>query len=479
MQPIAAFVVYALATLALFGKPLLGGGAHQCICLGTDESIFVWAFAWWPHALIHGLNPFYSRIIYAPQGFDLALGALVPGAALIFSPVTAIWGPLSAYNVAMLLCPALAAFFAFLLCRRLTARFWPSLLGGWCFGYSTYMLGQLLGHMQLTLVFLLPAIVHVVLRGLADELSDARFVALLVLALTLQLYFSAEVFVSLTLFGAIALAVAFVFGDAELRGRLRTVLARIGLAYGATAVLTSPYLYYAAQPGGLPIFPARTEMFSNDLLGFVVPTQVTKLGGARFVSTSSRFTAGFVEGGTYFGLPLIVMMFLGARRCWRRVEGKVLILTLAVVVVCSFGSHLHVGGSAGIPLPWALADHLPVLGLALPSRFIVYGFLIGGMLSALWLAETRVRVGGWLLAALAVAFLWPAVGSGLWRGTPDLPRLFTDPAYRQAISPRDIALLLPVGGGGSSMLWQAETGLRFKISQRLRRPTRGSRSVQT
>ena len=117
-----------IAALVLFGEPLLH--SHQCTCLGTDEGIFVWAFAWWPHALLHGSNPFHSDIVYAPQGFTIALGALVPGAALIFYPVTAIAGPLFAYNLAMLLCPVLAAFFTFLLCRRLTGQFWPALFCG-------------------------------------------------------------------------------------------------------------------------------------------------------------------------------------------------------------------------------------------------------------------------------------------------------------------------------------------------------------
>jgi hypothetical protein len=89
-----AFVVYLIASLLLFGQPLLH--SNRCICLGTDEGTFIWAFAWWPHALVHGLNPFHSDIIYAPEGFNIALGALVPGAALLFAPVTALAGPLSA-----------------------------------------------------------------------------------------------------------------------------------------------------------------------------------------------------------------------------------------------------------------------------------------------------------------------------------------------------------------------------------------------
>ena len=457
-----ALIVYLIAALVLFGAPLFH--SHQCICLGTDEGIFIWAFAWWPHALLHGSNPFHSDIVYAPQGFNIALGALVPGAALIFYPVTAIAGPLFAYNLAMLLCPVLASFFAFLLCRRLTGQFWPSLFGGWCFGFSTYMLGQLLGHMQLTLVFLIPAIVHLVLRGLAGELSRRLLFVLLVVALALQFSFGAEVFVSFTLFGAVALALGFAFADPRLRAGLRAVLVPIVLAYAATAVIVSPYLYYAFQPGGLPVLVWRTEMFSNDLLALVVPTGVTKLGGSHFLSTSSRFTAGIVEGGAYFGLPLLAMICLGARRRWRGVGGRVMIGTFLVVLVCSLGGRLHVDGATSIPLPWAIGDHLPLLGLALPSRFIVYAFLIGAMLAALWLSDARRRVTPWLLAALSVACIWPAVGLGFWRGSPPLPSLFTSSRYRDVITPRDTALVLPVGISGFSMLWQAESGLRFKMA---------------
>ena len=459
---IVALIVYLAASLVLFGKALLH--SHQCICLGTDEGIFIWAFAWWPHALVHGSNPFHSDIIYAPEGFNIALGALVPGAALIFSPVTAIAGPLFAYNLAMLLCPVLGAFFTFLLCRRLTGQFWPSLFGGWIFGFSTYMLGQLMGHMHLTLVFLIPAIVHLVLRGLAGELGRGRLWVLLVVALVLQFSFGAEVFVSFTLFGAVAMAIAYVFAEADLRARLRSVLGSIVLAYLTTAVIVSPYLYYAFEPGGLPILVWRTNMFSNDLLGFVIPTEVTKLGGTDFLSTSGRFSAGIVEGGAYFGLPLIAMICLGARRCRRTVAGKVMIGTLLVVVICSLGGRLHVNGETSIPLPWAILDRLPVLGLALPSRFVVYGFLIGAVLAAWWLANAPKRFAPWLLAVLSVAFIWPAIGQGFWRGTPALPSLFTSSKYRDVITSRDTALLLPVGIGGYSMLWQAEAGLRFKMA---------------
>ncbi|MGI8904028.1 MAG: hypothetical protein ACR2IP_10300 [Solirubrobacteraceae bacterium] len=457
-------IVYLAAAALLFGRPLWHGGAHECLCIGTDEGIFAWGFAWWPHALWHGLNPFYSHLLYAPRGFDLALSTMVPGAALIFAPITAIAGPLSAFNVAMLLSPVLAAFFAFLLCRRLTRAFWPALLGGWLFGFSTYMLGQLLGHLNLTLVFLVPAIAHLAILAFANEISRRRFVALLVVALVLQFSFSPEVLVSLTLFGFAAVAIGYALGDPGARAALRGLLAPVALAYLLTAVLVSPYLYYAFQPGKLPILLGRTNMFSNDLLGFAVPTQLTALGGLDFLSTSRTFSAGVVEGGAYLGLPLILMMLLGVRAGWRRVEVRVMLGTLLIVLVCTLGGHLHIGGHAAIPLPWAVGHRLPVLGQLLPSRFILYGVLIGAMLAAMWLARSGPRLAPWLLAIVSVVSLWPAVGRGYWRSVPDLPRLFTTSAYRQAIRPSDTALLLPVGGAGQSMLWQAQARLGFTMA---------------
>jgi hypothetical protein len=56
------------------------------------------------------------------------------------------------------------------------------------------------------------------------------------------------------------------------------------------------------------------------------------------------------------------------------------------------------------------------------------------------------------------------VGRRYWRYTKPLPALFTDARYRSTIGSHDIALLVPVGPRGYSMLWQAEAGLRFRMA---------------
>jgi hypothetical protein len=60
--------------------------------------------------------------------------------------------------------------------------------------------------------------------------------------------------------------------------------------------------------------------------------------------------------------------------------------------------------------------------------------------------------------------LLPNVGSGLWHGRPHNPALFTTSAYRSVIKRGETVLALPFGNTGYSMLWQAETGMWFRLA---------------
>ncbi len=481
--PALAPAIYLVAAVLMFGLPVTGAG-HHMVGFGGDPQIFIWALGWWPHALVHGLNAIYSHAIYYPQGLDLAHGALIPAAAMLLSPVTALFGAVTAYNVGMVLSPVLAACFAFLLCRRLTGAFWAAAVGGWLFGFSPYLIGQMAGHLHLTLVFMIPAIVHLCLAARAGEGSRRWLAALLALALTVQFYISAEVFVSFTLFGAVAIVIAFGLGDADERLRLRELLVVLAWSYGGTAVLAAPYLYEAFKPGQVPVLPARGDIVSADFLSYLIPSQLTWLGGNSFAAATQPFTEGPFEGGAYLGLPLIAIAWMAARERFGTLGVRVALLTLVVVIVASFGGHLHVDGAFTIPLPWALVNDLPVIGQLLPARFSVYVFLIVSMLASVWLADAwrrpwpgqlaagaaSGRGGPWrralavVLAAGAIVFAWPALATGTWNTPTGLPPLFQSNAYTRYVSRSDVVLVLPIGGNGPSMLWQAVAHFRFPLA---------------
>src|SRR5437762_8617443 len=124
-----ALAAYLGLSFFYLGLPVAGHPGGDLIGYDVDPEIFAWSLAWWPHAILHWENPIVSHAIYAPGGIDLAWTATVPGLAIAFAPVTLLFGPDVSFNVAELLMPALSAFTAYLLCRRLTGSLWASAAG--------------------------------------------------------------------------------------------------------------------------------------------------------------------------------------------------------------------------------------------------------------------------------------------------------------------------------------------------------------
>ena len=67
-----SFLYFALPLLSHPGRYLLAANQER------DPELFVWSFAWWPHALLHGQNPFVTHAIWAPSGVDLAWANTLP-----------------------------------------------------------------------------------------------------------------------------------------------------------------------------------------------------------------------------------------------------------------------------------------------------------------------------------------------------------------------------------------------------------------
>ena len=88
---------------------------------GRDPEIFVWSFAWWPHAISARGRTRSSRTRSTRPTASTSPGRRRSRArARVRAAHRLLAGPVVSYNVAALLMPALAAWTAFLLCRYLT-----------------------------------------------------------------------------------------------------------------------------------------------------------------------------------------------------------------------------------------------------------------------------------------------------------------------------------------------------------------------
>ena len=134
---LSAMLIYVGFAAILFGRAAAPHFTTIYLGRGIDQAFFIWCLVWWPYAIAHHLNPFVTKLIFAPVGFNLTWSTSIPLLSLLALPLTATAGPIATFNLLCVAFPALSAWTAFLLCHSLTQRFGPSLIGGYIFGRNS------------------------------------------------------------------------------------------------------------------------------------------------------------------------------------------------------------------------------------------------------------------------------------------------------------------------------------------------------
>jgi hypothetical protein len=281
--------------------------------------------------------------------------------------------------------------------------------------------------------------------------------------LAAQLLTSTEVLATSIAFGALALLIAWV-AMPERRQELGRVALEILAAGVVAALITSPYLYEALVSSHPAAPPGATSTAVADLTGLVIPTQVTLLHYGQGVAT--KFPGNIAEQSAYLGVPLLILfcVFVWERR---RAQSTWVLAGVAIVaLVLALGPHLYIAGHSTIPLPAIAFRHLPVARAVVPGRLTLYLWLAVAIATALWLARPgRWLAARWAVAVLGIVLILPNGSSPLFSGRPDLPPLFTTPAYKRALPKNGNTLVVPFGSYGPGMLWQAETNFWFRMPE--------------
>ncbi len=465
LQSLGALTIYFALAILLLDRGLIGHPGYY-IGRSTDPPQSMWFFKWWMFSLSHRMNPFLTDYVWAPAGINLAWTTFVPLPSWISIPLQLTVGEPATYNIIVTLAPPLAAFSAFLLCRRVTGAFWPSILGGYIFGFSPYMLGEGLEHLVLIAIFPVPLIALLTLKKLDGEISARRFAIALSALLTIQFLCSVELFATITIVGGFALLLAFALFDGDLRARLAGLIAPAIVGYAIAGAVLSPYLYYLLALG-FPHAPIwKPGEYSADLLAFLVPMESLLLGTAHAATAITRnFQGNASENGAYLGIAIILFVEIFRRRYWREPAGKFLTILLGVIVIASIGPALHVAGREGMWMPWALAMRLPLISIALPIRFMMYASLVIAVMVAMWFAASNARsITKCVAAAVILLSLAPNPSASFWLSKLEIPAFFADRTYAKELSPREIILPLPFSQKGNCMYWQVASEMYFRMA---------------
>lgn len=444
-----AFYLFTALVVSWHGANL----KHQLLGAGGDPFCYVWFFAWFPYALQHHLDPFYTHLVWQPVGLNLGWTTLMPTLALLAYPLTVTAGAVFTYNIMMLLAPVCAALAAYALCLYVCRSPKASLLGGWVFGFSSFANAHLNAQLNLEWIALLPIIALLGLKRLHGEIGRLSFILALALALAAQAGISLEFFATVILVSAFAWALAWL-GMAQMRQRLGILAFDIMLAAPVTLLLLSPMLIAMfVKPHDMSLPKLWPEFFASDPVNFFLPTSTTWLGGQLFRPVSKHFAGFLNEQASYLGLPLLFILW----RYFRR-SGRVFAVLFLALLVASCGPELIFGSQeTGIPLPWLLMTKLPLIGNALPSRLMVYAFLLASVVMSVWLVQTTTPW-RWAAGVLVILFLWPVA-----KPVAAVPsQAFFYPGEIEKIIGVDKRLLiLPFGINSPWMYWQMESGFAF------------------
>jgi hypothetical protein len=491
---VVCFVAYAAIALAAYW-PTWPGDPHRFVaCSCGDPSEAAWFLAWTPHALLHGVNPFFTTAINHPVGINLAVNTGMPLLGLVTAPVTLAFGPVASLNLLLWLAYPISASAMLFVLRRWTRWLPAAFAGGLLYGFSPYMIGQGRLHLQLAFVPLPPLVALAVYELFVRRRGDAlRWGAVLGGLVVAQFFISTEILASTSIVAVLGLVVLGVERPRDILTSARAAAPGVGVAvaiilvlvgYPAWMIMFGPQRYSVpvwvvdlvsgrSLPLG-PLLPTASMAFS--------PTALTRLGG-----TSANFT-DTVENGSYLGIPLLLLVAYLTVRFWNNRWLRWTTVMALVSFVMALGPHLDLpGGSTSIALPFVLIERVPLVELVDPVRLSLFVALFVALALALGLDELHAARGGRVvpgaavqggapgpagataaevglvavLAATSVLFLipkWPVATVAT-----AAPPYFTSSGVER-IPPGSTVLSYPypTPGAAQPMLWQALSGMRYE-----------------
>ncbi len=457
--------LYVLCSLALFAG-VLPAMSHSWIGIDGDAKQVVYWLDLVANAMRHGHNPLVTDAIQAPSGVNLMWNASVILPSIVLTPLTLLAGPYVSYDVLIMAAPVLSAWAAHAAVRRYVASGAAAWLGGLVFGFSPALLAESLGHAQTALAWFPPVALLLIDEAVVRRRWPLwRVGVVLGVASAVQLLTGEELLLATVVVGACLIGVLAV----QHHGDIRVAASRLG---AVTAVAAGTALVLAASAtGGSVLRPDRPtgrlvpgDFVIADAGALLVPAsrQLLRISGV----TSDPWSVVTEDAGSYLGIAVLLVLLVG----WQRFRTPAVAAAVPVVLLtCVFalGPHLHLAGTATpIPLPWILADRLPLLENLDPARLMVLAWL--GIATVVAVAADHALRQAGRDRARRLALLGAALATLLPAAPPLTAAVF--PAYLASadaatIPSGDVVLITPVADGGSLrvLLWQAAAGLRWRM----------------
>ncbi|PDW03727.1 hypothetical protein [Candidatus Viridilinea mediisalina] len=421
--------LYTLLTLVVtypmplhIGSHVIANGPGQ-----VDAYLGIWNIWWTAQALTSGQSPFFTPLLFHPQGLDLFWQTLSLPQGLLVLPLTLTLGPLPAYNMLILLSFILSGYFTFLLLgyilndgteQRPTEL--AALVGGAVYAFAPFHLQKVLdAQLEVASIQWLPLWAWATYALLVRPrwylvlLSGA---ALLWVGLGTWYYGLFTLMTSGVMAGLWALAQTQRGG---LEWRLPGGAWRLNLTYLAWGlgplllwfVLMAPRLWHMFTYGDTLLGDASEHVQSYaDLIAFWLPNPHHPLWGAQVTAFYEGINAGSTLWNVALGLVGTGLGLIGVVKTWRT-QWRWLVVGIFAAAIAAGSELIIAGWQTGVPGPYALIRDLPgVRSSHRPNHFVLITILTVALFAALGARLLFMRLkrahGPWAAAGLIVAVVF-------------------------------------------------------------------------
>lgn len=426
----AGFAGY-MAVTAVLMAPVMADPAGRYVGSIPDAMQSIWFLSWTADGLAHHHSLLFSGVLNAPNGVNLMWNTPTTLLGVLAAPITLTFGPVVAYNLLLAAAFSGSAWLGFLALERLCGHAPASWIGGLLYGFSPYMVAQSIGHLDLV-VMLFPPMALLLLDDILVRQRHRWWVAggLLGVAAAAQVLVMEEVIAAVAVGAAAPLPVL-----ARTRVRLRPFSpswrysAKAGAAalVGFLVVAGAPLWYQLTGPQVPSGLSEVANPTGTDLAALVAPTTNQALTPPPGTAMATHFVAQATGQVGYLGVPVLALLVLAVWTFRREAALRLLAVAGATLTVLSLGPWVTVMGHAlPIPLPWALVQHLPLLGNLVPLRLMGLADLCVAAIVALTLSRMR-SIGAvrraliTCLAVLSVATWVPSLPRSSTAVPPTLP----------------------------------------------------------
>ncbi|MCP4357124.1 MAG: hypothetical protein GY796_03785 [Chloroflexi bacterium] len=434
--PFTVWLIYAGLTIVMTWPLAAQLGTHIPGLVG-DSFVHLWTFEWIKESLLAGRSPFYTEMLFYPNGTTLIFHNIAWLNIAVWLPLQTLIGGAAAYTLIHIGVLTLNGLTTFLLAREVTESDLAAFVAGLVCAFWPFTMSHQ-DHPNLIFITWVPMVLLYLRRMFAHGRTRDALLVSLFLILTGIARWQVLIMAS-PLVGLYVLYALIAYKPSRTWHTFKLLLLIGGLTTLFLLPLILPLVaaqFTRAHPRDLFV---DEYLLVTDLWEFLVPSRYHPLWGSLGFYWS-RQLAGNLNYVAFLGFTTIILAVIGFIGAWHK--ARFWLLAAVAYIILTLGPNLVINGRVFFPLPYTLIQNFFIAqAIRHPERLnvilsipvaVLVGLGVTVLLRVRWVAGHAK----WVTAVLSLLILFEYIIT-----FPSLPLTTPDWYAEIAQEPGDFAIV--------------------------------------